>query len=48
MPYTLAITEGDLLAGMADGRILRSGDRGENWDELELRVESIIAMAAAE
>lgn len=48
MPYALAITEGDLLAGMADGRILRSGDRGESWDELGLRVESIIAMAAAE
>ncbi|MGH2828833.1 MAG: WD40/YVTN/BNR-like repeat-containing protein [Actinomycetota bacterium] len=48
MPYALAITEEDLLVGMADGRILRSGDRGENWDELELRVEAITAMAAAE
>lgn len=48
MPYALATSDGELLAGMADGRILRSGNRGESWDEIGLRVDSITAMAAAE
>jgi hypothetical protein len=48
MPYTLAATDGELFAGMADGRILRSGDRGESWDETGVRVGSITAMAVAE
>jgi hypothetical protein len=48
MPYTLDATDGELLAGMADGRILRSGDRGESWDEIGVRVGSITAMAVAE
>jgi hypothetical protein len=47
MPYALAPTDGELLAGMADGRILCSGDRGESWDEIGVRVGSITAMAAA-
>jgi photosystem II stability/assembly factor-like uncharacterized protein len=47
MPYTLDATDGELLVGMADGRILRSGDRGESWDETGVRVGSITAMAAA-
>jgi hypothetical protein len=47
MPYALAITEGELLAGMSDGRILRSGDRGERWDDIGLRLDSITAMASA-
>lgn len=47
MPYTLAATGGELLAGMADGRILRSGDRGESWDEIGVHVEAITAMAVA-
>jgi hypothetical protein len=46
MPYALATTDGELLAGMADGRILRSGDGGESWDELDVNVGSITAMAA--
>jgi len=48
MPYALATSDGELLAGMADGRILRSGDRGESWDEIGVRVDSITAIAAAE
>jgi hypothetical protein len=47
MPYTLAATDGELLAGMTDGRILRSRDRGESWDETGVRVGSITAMAVA-
>jgi BNR/Asp-box repeat protein len=48
MPYALEATDGELLAGMADGRILLSRDGGERWDELGPRVGSITAMAAAE
>jgi hypothetical protein len=47
MPYALAATGGELLAGMADGRILYSGDRGESWDELGVRLGSIVALAVA-
>jgi photosystem II stability/assembly factor-like uncharacterized protein len=48
MPYALAATDDALLAGLADGRIYSSGDRGDSWTELEVRVGSITAMAAAE
>jgi hypothetical protein len=48
MPYALATTDGELLAGMADGRIVGSSDRGERWAEIGDRVGSISAMAAAE
>jgi hypothetical protein len=44
MPYALAATGEDLLAGLADGRILTSDDRGETWDETAC-VGSITAMA---
>ena len=46
MPYALAASDGDLLAGMADGRILCSADHGESWAELGVRVGSVLAMAA--
>jgi hypothetical protein len=45
MPYALAARDGELLAGMADGRILLSADRGESWEELTPRVGSITALA---
>jgi photosystem II stability/assembly factor-like uncharacterized protein len=48
MPYALAATDGELLVGMSDGRILRSGDRGESWEEVGVELGSITAMAAAE
>ena len=47
MAYALATTHGELLAGMSDGRILRSADRGESWEGTGLRVGSVTAMAAA-
>jgi hypothetical protein len=47
MPYALAAIDGALLAGMADGCILYSGDRGETWEETGVRTGSILAMAAA-
>ena len=47
MPYALCPVDGQVLLGMADGRVLRSGDRGERWDDTGLRLGSIAAMAAS-
>jgi photosystem II stability/assembly factor-like uncharacterized protein len=47
MPYALVAADGELIAGMADGRILASGDRGESWEELGPRLAPIVAMAGA-
>ena len=47
MPYALAAIGGALLAGMTDGRILHSSDRGETWEETGVRIGSVLAMAAA-
>jgi hypothetical protein len=46
MPYALAAVDGELLAGMADGRVLRSGDGGSSWEDAGVRIGSIMAMAA--
>ncbi|HEX6230017.1 MAG TPA: hypothetical protein VFZ41_11215 [Solirubrobacterales bacterium] len=46
MPYALSNADGELLAGMADGRVLGSGDEGETWEEIGVRVGQISAMAA--
>ena len=46
MPYALVATNGDLLAGTSDGRVLRSADRGERFEDTGVRVASISAMAA--
>jgi hypothetical protein len=48
MPYVLAVADGELIVGLADGRLLVSGDGGERWNEIDARVGSINAMAAAE
>ena len=47
MPYALAATEGDVLAGTSDGRILRSADRGASWGDVGVALGSITAMASA-
>jgi hypothetical protein len=47
MPYALAAIDETLLAAMADGRILNSGDRGESWEETGILLGSALAMAAA-
>jgi photosystem II stability/assembly factor-like uncharacterized protein len=47
MPYALAAGDGEVLAGMADGQILHSRDRGESWEDAGVRVDPIIAMAVA-
>ena len=46
MPYALAATGTELLAGLADGRILTSDDRGDSWTE-QARTGPILAMATA-
>jgi hypothetical protein len=40
MPYALAtLAGGVILAGLADGTLMRSDDRGESWDELHARAD---------
>jgi hypothetical protein len=46
MPYAAVATGGDLLVGLADGRIMASADRGESWQEAGVRTGPITAMAA--
>jgi hypothetical protein len=46
MPYALAITADRLVAGMADGRLLASADRGESWEETGVQTGPVLAMAA--
>ncbi len=46
MPYALAITGDGLLAGMADGRLFHSTDRGERWAATGVDCGPVLAMAA--
>jgi photosystem II stability/assembly factor-like uncharacterized protein len=46
MPYALAALADELVCGMADGRLLRSRDRGESWQQVAV-TGPIIAMALA-
>jgi hypothetical protein len=46
MPYALAASDDELIAGMADGRILHSGDRGGSWGDTGVKAAPVIAMAA--
>ena len=48
MPYALVASGSELLVGMADGRILSNGEGLENWQLIDVRVESVTAMAAAD
>ncbi len=36
-PYALAIDAGSLFAGLGDGRIFRSEDRGDHWEPLSIQ-----------
>jgi hypothetical protein len=50
MPYALVFVEGTLFAGLRDGRVYATDDRGDSWRALELRGEpprSIVALANA-
>jgi photosystem II stability/assembly factor-like uncharacterized protein len=46
MPYALSATDGELVAGLADGRLVSSSDRGETWTQ-RARVGPVLAMAAS-
>ena len=46
MPYALAALPDELICGTAEGRLLRSRDRGESWQEVAVTAP-IIAMALA-
>jgi hypothetical protein len=45
MPYALIVTGHDLVAGMADGRLLQSTDLGASWQDTGVDTGSIVAMA---
>ena len=40
----VGLPDGTLVCGLADGRLLRSGDRGETWEALAT-VDGVTAMA---
>jgi hypothetical protein len=46
MPYALDAADGELVAGLADGGILRGAERGGRWERLPVDVGSITAMVA--
>jgi photosystem II stability/assembly factor-like uncharacterized protein len=48
MPYAIAWADGQLLAGLADGKLYASSDGGDMWEEQKLlgdRLPRIVAMA---
>ena len=50
MPYALVATEGRLFAGLANGELYESGDRGDSWRALDLDggpLERVVALAHA-
>jgi hypothetical protein len=47
MPYAFATANGPLFAGLADGQLYRSDDRGESWRALALDgapIERLLAL----
>jgi photosystem II stability/assembly factor-like uncharacterized protein len=50
MPYALLATDGRLFAGLADGQLWESRDRGDTWTPLQLEgagVAAVLALAQA-
>jgi photosystem II stability/assembly factor-like uncharacterized protein len=48
MPYAVLATEGRLFAGLADGQLWESRDRGESWAPLQLQggpLDTLVALA---
>ena len=49
MPYALATLPGGVVfAGLADGTLTRSDDRGENWEPLPVKADRVLALAVLE
>ena len=46
MPYALAATDGRLFAGLADGQLWESGDRGDTWSPCDLGSDSLTRLVA--
>ena len=46
MPYALIAADGRLFAGLADGQMWESGDRGENWRACVLRGDALTRLQA--
>jgi len=46
MPYALVAVDGRLLAGLANGQIWESADRGESWRRSTVEGESVGALSA--
>jgi hypothetical protein len=46
MPYALVAAEGRLFAGLADGQLWESRDRGESWRACTLRGDALTELRA--
>jgi photosystem II stability/assembly factor-like uncharacterized protein len=46
MPYALIATDGRLLAGLADGQLWESTDRGESWSACVLEGDALVRLNA--
>ncbi len=46
MPYALVAADGRLFAGLADGQIWESDDRGDGWSACTLEGDAITALHA--
>ena len=47
MPYALvAPADGELFAGLGDGALIRSEDRGESWNPISAEAERVLALEA--
>jgi hypothetical protein len=46
MPYALVATDGRLFAGLADGQLWESRDRGDTWSRCEIAAPGLPAMVA--
>jgi hypothetical protein len=46
MPYALVAADGRLFAGLADGRIWESTDRGDSWRACVVQGDSVTELHA--
>ncbi len=46
MPYALVATDGRFFAGLADGQIWETGDRGDTWTALRLQGDALRTLVA--
>ncbi len=46
MPYALLATDGRLFAGLADGQLWESRDRGDSWTPMRLQGDTLVAVLA--